>query len=142
MAKFGFKTEEGMLKPFFILAALEAPLFFVMMAWPSLAGVLLLYGLQALVTGFGSLTASGLQQKALGEYKDQDVNKVLAAESFVGIIASIISTLVYGFVLTGISIKTAMFIAAVAISVQAAIRLISPWIAFTKEQRKREPKTP
>lgn len=142
LAKLGYHGEEGMLKPFYILAALEAPLFFVMMAWPSLAGVLLLYGLQALVTGFGALTASGLMQKALGTYNDRDVNKVMAAESFVGIIASILSTIAYGFLLGGITTKTAMLIAAVAIAVQAVIRLASPWLAFTKAERSRKPSEP
>ena len=142
LTRLGFHSEEGMLLPFYILAALEAPLFFAMMWWPSMAGVLLLYGLQTLVTGFGALTASGLMQKSLGSYKDSEVNKVLAAESIVGIIASIVSTIAYGFLLTDISIKTAMLIAAVAIAVQAVIRLASPWLAFTKEERRRQPPPP
>lgn len=128
--------------PFYLLAALEAPLFWLMMSWPSMIGVLALYGLQSLATGFAIMTASGLHQKALGTYKGADVNKVLAAESFVGILAAIASTLVYGFLLSGIAIKTSMLIAAIAIGVQGAVRLAAPWLAFTKEQRKRRPGPP
>lgn len=142
LERFGFKTEESMLLPFYALAAIEVPLFWIMLHWPSMAGVLVLYGLQTLVTSFGLITVSGLEQKTLGSYKDDEVNKLLAGRSFLAILAAIASTLVYGFLLNGIAIQTSMLIAAIAITVQGALRLAVPWLSFTKEERRRQPAPP
>jgi hypothetical protein len=78
-----------------------------------------------------------VNQKKMGTYTGGEVNKVLAAESFLGILAAIVSTVLYGFVLTNIPIATALLIAAVATTIYGAFQLISPWLAFTKEQRSR-----
>jgi hypothetical protein len=131
----GFKTEESLTIPLYFMAALEAPLFWAMISFPSMWGILLLYGLQALATAFSGIVVAGLHQKTLGDLESKDVSKVLAAESFLGIIAAIIATYVYGFVLTGIPIATSLLIAAVATTVVCALRLAAPWLYFTKEQR-------
>ena len=79
---------------------------------------------------------TGLNQKTLGSYSHQDVNKIIAARSFMAIIAAIAATYLYGFVLTGIPIATALLIAAVAMSVLGAVRLAAPWLLFSKDQRR------
>ncbi|MFA5140117.1 MAG: hypothetical protein WC728_12870 [Elusimicrobiota bacterium] len=137
--KLGFKNEESLTIPLYVMAALEAPLFWVMISYPSMWGILMLYGMQALATAFSGIAVAGLHQKTLGELKSGDVSKVLAAESFLGIIAAIIATYVYGFVLTGIPIATSLLIAAIATTVLAALRLAAPWLYFTKEQRNAPP---
>jgi len=134
--KMGFKTEESLTIPFYLLAVLEAPLFWLMVSTTSPWAVLVLYGLQTLVTSFGTLVVSGLHQKTLGGLESKNVNKVLAAESFMGIIAAIVSTYLYGFVLNGISVSTSLYIAAIATTVLAAVRLAAPWLFFSKEQRR------
>ncbi|MBI5242496.1 MAG: hypothetical protein HY922_02280 [Elusimicrobia bacterium] len=131
----GFKTEEALSIPFFILAALEIPLFWIMISAPSMWAILGLYGLQTLVTSFGAMIVGGLHQKTLGNMPDGNVNKVLAAESFLGIIAAILSTYLYGFVLGDIPIRTALSIAAVAATVYGAMRAAAPWLFFTKAER-------
>ena len=133
--KFGFKNEEALMIPFYTLAALEVPLFWVMLYYPSLWGVLALYGLQSLVTSFGFLTVSGLNQKTLAGLDPKDVSKVLAAQSLLGMVAAIASTFAYGFLLTNIPIATSMLIAAIATTVMGALRIAAPWFATTKEQR-------
>ncbi|MDD5629453.1 MAG: hypothetical protein PHU21_10345, partial [Elusimicrobia bacterium] len=137
--RFGFKTEESMTVPLYILAALQIPLFWLMISVPSMWLVLPLYGLQTFLASFAAMIVSGVNQKKMGTFAGGQVNKILAAESFLGIIAAIISTLVYGFVLTNIPIATALLIAAVATTVYVAFQLISPWLAFTKEERRRTP---
>ena len=83
---------------------------------------------------------AGLTQKALGRYGNKmDMISVLSAESFIAIIAAIFSTSMYGFLLNSIATKTAMVMAAVAITVQDGIRVALPWLSFTKDQRKRQP---
>ncbi|MDE2144323.1 MAG: hypothetical protein KGJ84_18095, partial [Elusimicrobia bacterium] len=134
--KFGFKTEEALTVPFYFLAALEAPLFYLMIHTPTMLGAIALYGLQALVTGFIGISIQGLYQKNLGNQKDGDVNKILAADSLLGIGAAIISTFAYGFLLTNIPIATSLLIAAIATGVVALIRLAAPFLSFTKDQRK------
>jgi hypothetical protein len=134
--KLGFKTDEALTIPFYFLAALELPLFLLMMNTPSLLGVVALYGLQALSVGFIGIAISGLYQKNLGSRKDGEVNKVLAATSLIGIVAAIISTFVYGFVLKGIAIETALLIAAIATGAASLLRLAAPFLMFSKDQRK------
>jgi MFS family permease len=134
--KFGFKTDEALTVPFYVLAALEAPLFLLMIHTPTMLGAVALYGLQALVTGYIGIAISGLYQKNLGGQKDEDVNKILAADSLIGIAAAIISTVVYGFILTNIPIATSLIIAAVATGVVSLIRLAAPFLSFSKDQRK------
>ena len=134
--KMGFKTEEAQTVPFYFLAALEAPLFFLMIHTPTMLGAVGLYGLQSLAVGYIGIALSGLYQKNLGGQKDENVNKILAADSLIGIAAAILSTVVYGFILTNIPIATALLIAAVATGVVSALRLAAPFLSFTKDQRK------
>jgi hypothetical protein len=134
--KLGFKTDEALTIPFYILAALEAPLFLLMIHTPTMLGAVALYGLQSLVVGFIGIAISGLYQKNLGGQKDANVNKILAAQSLLGIAAAIISTYVYGFVLKDISISTSLTIAAIATGVMGLLRLLAPFLAFTKASRK------
>jgi hypothetical protein len=133
--KLGFKTEEGLTIPFYILAALEAPLFWLMIATPSMWAVVGLYLLQSLLVGYAGITISSFYQKTLGDHERKDVPKVLAAQSLINIFASILATYLYGFVLTGIPIATSLLIAAIATTVLSAIRLAAPWLLFNKEQR-------
>lgn len=139
--RFGFKTEEALTVPFYAIAALEAPLFFLMIGTHTIIGVVLLYGLQSLVLGFVGIAISGLYQKKLGAQKDKDVNKILAAQSLLGIAAAIISTFAYGFLLKDIAIGTSLTIAAVATGVMALLHLLAPFLAFTKAER-RPPQQP
>lgn len=134
--RFGFKTDEAMTIPFYILAALEAPLFLLMINTPTMLGAVALYGLQSLVVGFIGIAISGLYQKNLGGQKDEDVNKILAAQSLLGIAAAIVSTYVYGFVLKDISIATSLTIAAIATGVMALLRLAAPFLSFSKASRR------
>lgn len=134
--KLGFKTDEAMTIPFYILAALEAPLFLLMINTPTMLGAVALYGLQSLVVGFIGIAIQGLYQKNLGGQKDADVNKILAAQSLLGIAAAIVSTYVYGFVLKDISIATSLTIAAIATGVMALLRLAAPFLSFSKASRK------
>lgn len=137
--KLGFKTDEALTIPFFILAALEAPLFLLMINTPTMLGAIALYGLQALSVGFVGIAISGLYQKTLGRHKDENVNKILAAQSLLGIAAAIVSTYVYGFVLKDISIATSLTIAAIATGVMGLLRLAAPFLSFSKESRKSPP---
>jgi hypothetical protein len=134
--KFGFKTEEAQTIPFYFLAALEAPLFFLMIHTPTMLGAVALYGLQSLAVGYIGISLSGLYQKNLGGQKDENVNKILAADSLIGIGAAILSTVVYGFILTNIPIATSLMIAAIATGVVSLIRLAAPFMSFSKAQRK------
>ncbi len=134
--KLGFKTDEALTIPFYILAALEAPLFLIMIHTPTMLGAVALYGLQSLVVGFIGIAIQGLYQKNLGGQKDENVNKILAAQSLFGIAAAILSTYVYGFVLKDISISTSLTIAAIATGVMALLRLAAPFLSFSKATRK------
>ena len=133
--KLGFKTEESLTIPFYILAALEAPLFWLMIAAPSMWAVVGLYLLQSLLVGYAGITISSFYQKTLGDHDRKDVPKVLAAQSLINIFASILATYLYGFVLTGIPIATSLLIAAIATTVLSVIRLAAPWLLFSKESR-------
>lgn len=137
--RFGFKTDEALTIPFFILAALEAPLFLLMINTPTMLGAVALYGLQSLSVGFIGIAISGLYQKNLGRHKDENVNKILAAQSLLGIAAAIVSTYVYGFVLKDISIATSLTIAAIATGVMGLLRLAAPFLSFSKESRRTPP---
>ncbi len=137
--KMGFKTDEALTIPFFVLAALEAPLFLLMINTPTMLVAIALYGLQALSVGFIGIAIQGLYQKNLGGHKDANVSKILAAQSLLGIGAAIISTFVYGFLLKDIAISTALTIAAVATGVMGLLRLAAPFLAFSKESRKTPP---
>ena len=137
LGRLGFKSEESLTVPLYALATLEIPLFWLMISAHSMWLVLPLYGLQAFVTGFSTMVVSGLHQKKLGAYAS-DVSKILAAESFLGILAAIVSTVLYGFVLTKIPIATALLIAAVATTIFGAVRLAAPWLSFSKKERQRD----
>ena len=135
--KLGFKTEESLMVPFYIIAALEVPLFWLMIFSPSMLSVILLYGLQSFVLGFAGIAVAGVDQKVSGSFSKEDLPKVLAAQSFVGIVAAIISTLVYGFMLGNIAISTSLYIAAIATTVLGALRLAAPFMAFSRICRAR-----
>jgi MFS family permease len=134
--RLGFKTDEALTVPFYFLAALEAPLFYLMIHTPTMLGAVALYGLQSLAVGYIGIAISGLYQKNLGGQKDENVNKILAADSLIGIAAAIISTVVYGFILTNIPIATSLMIAAAATGVVSLVRLAAPFLSFTKAERK------
>ena len=136
LRKLGFKTEESLTVPFYILAAIEAPLFFLMIGTHSILGVVLLYGLQSLAVGFIGIAIASLYQQILGKWSDQDINKILAAESLIAIVADIISTRFYGTYLKDIPIHTSLIIAAVATGIMALLRLVTPFLAFSKDQRR------
>ncbi|MBI5209048.1 MAG: hypothetical protein HY927_03650 [Elusimicrobia bacterium] len=133
--KLGFKSDEALTIPFFIVSMLEVPLFWALISATSMWAVLGLYGLTSLVTGFAAILLLGLHQKALGKYSDSDITKILAAESLLGILAAILSTYLYGFVLTGIPIAKALLLAAGAISVLGVLRLAAPWMFYSKAER-------
>ncbi|PIR18586.1 MAG: hypothetical protein COV48_06725 [Elusimicrobia bacterium CG11_big_fil_rev_8_21_14_0_20_64_6] len=137
--KFGFKTDEALTIPFFVLAALEAPLFLLMINTTTIFGVVGLYALQSLAVGFVGIAIQGLYQKNLGGHKDTNINKILAAQSLLGIGAAILSTFVYGFLLKDIAISTSLMIAAIATGVMALLRLAAPFLSFSKESRRTPP---
>ncbi len=82
--------------------------------------------------GYIGIAISGLYQKTLGAQKDEDVTKILAVQSLFGIGAAIISTVVYGFLLTNIPIATSMLIAAIATTVVSALSVAAPFMSFTR----------
>ncbi|MFA5140590.1 MAG: hypothetical protein WC728_15285 [Elusimicrobiota bacterium] len=137
LKKLGFQTEESLLLPFYALSALAVPAFWLLIHASSIWTVLLLYGLGSLVTGFAGTIVTGVYQKSLGQYTSKQMNQVLAANSFISIIAAITSTFVYGYVLTGIPIATSLLIAAVATTVLGALRLAAPFMFFPKEKLRR-----
>lgn len=136
LKKLGFKTEESLTIPFYLLSALEVPLFWMMISFPSIWGILGLYALQSIVTGFGGIIVAGLYQKELGKYSQEEVPKILSARSFLGILTAILATYLYGFVLQGIPTQMALTIAGVAMTILGVIRVAAPWLFFSKEQRK------
>ncbi|MBI5622149.1 MAG: hypothetical protein HY924_00075 [Elusimicrobia bacterium] len=133
--KLGFKNEESLSIPFFLVSVLEVPVFWALISATSMWAVLGFYGLSALVTGFAAILLAGLHQKALGKYSDSQITKILAAESLLGILAAILSTYLYGFALGGIPIATALLMAAGAISVLGVLRIAAPWLFFSKAER-------
>jgi len=132
--KHGFKTEESLSIPFYFIAALEAPLFLLMIHTPTLLGVIGLYCLQALVIGFNGINIGGLYQRNMKSQKKEDVNKIYAANSLLTILVTIASTYAYGFLLKGISIADSMRIAAGVTGIVALVRLVAPFASFTKAQ--------
>ncbi|MBI4675955.1 MAG: hypothetical protein HY748_00030 [Elusimicrobia bacterium] len=137
--RLGFKSEEGLSIPFYIMAVLEVPLFWALISASSMWVVLGLYGLTSLATGFSAILIAGIHQKTLGKYSGSDITKILAAESLLGILAAILATYLYGFVLTGIPIAKALLLAAGATTVLGALRLAAPWLYFSKKERRGEP---
>ena len=133
--KLGFKSEESLTIPFYALAALEAPLFLLMMYSSSVLPVVALYGLQSLAAGYIGIAIQGLYQKNLGGQGAGNINKVLSAQSLLSMAAAIVSTFAYGFLLKNIAIETSMAIAAVAMCATALLRLAAPFLAFSKESR-------
>ena len=79
---------------------------------------------------------TGLYQKKLGEQGTKKMTQVLAASSFVSIVAAIASTFLYGYILNDIPVATSLLIAAVATTVLGLLRLAAPWLLFSKEERK------
>jgi hypothetical protein len=134
--KLGFKTEESKTVPLYFLAALEAPLFLLMITTPTLLGVIALYGLQALATSFIGIAIQGLIQKKMGEQQPGDINRIMVAQSLISMAIAIASTFVYGFLLPGIALDTLMLIASAAIGAVAVVRVAAPFLAFSKESRK------
>ncbi|MFA6030558.1 MAG: hypothetical protein WC969_11945 [Elusimicrobiota bacterium] len=137
LARLGFRTEESLTVPFYLLAAVEVPLFWLLVSTGSIWAALGIYGLQSLVTAFAGIVMSGLYQKALGSFEREDVPKVLAARSFMNICAAILSTYVFGFVLKGVPLATMLTVAAVAMTALGALRVAAPWLMLSKEERTR-----
>lgn len=133
--RLGFKTEEQLTIPFYAVALLEVAAFWAMIYYPSFWLVLSLYGLQTLASGFAGLIVTGLYQKKLGEQGTKKMTQVLAASSFISIIAAIISTFLYGYILKDIPVATSLLIAAVATTVLGLLRLAAPWLMFSKAER-------
>jgi hypothetical protein len=133
-----FKTEESLSIPFYMMAALGVPAFWFMISNPSIWTVLGLYGLQTFLGGFVGLTITGLYQKNLGAYSSKQMNQVLAASSFINILAAIAATYAYGFLLADIPLATMLTVAAVATTVAGLLQIAAPWLMFTKAQRKGE----
>ena len=131
-----FKTEESLSIPFYILAALGVPAFWAMISFPSVWTVLGLYGLQTLLGGFIGLTITGIYQKNLSAYSSKQMNQVLAASSFLNILAAIAATYAYGFVLSDIPLTTMLTVAAIATTVAGLLQVAAPWLMFSKQERK------
>ncbi|MFH1724386.1 MAG: hypothetical protein ABII00_07170 [Elusimicrobiota bacterium] len=141
--KLGFKTEESLTIPFYIMAFLQVPAFWAMTMISSPPAILLLWGLQNLVVAFSGTVMAGIHQKTLSRYTSKQMNQVLAANSLVTILAAILATYLYGSVLAGIPIATSLLIAAVATTVLGLLRLASPWLLFSRAERRGEsPGTP
>jgi hypothetical protein len=137
LKKFGFQTEESLLLPFYALSSLAVPAFWLLIRAGSIWTVLLLYGLGSFVTGFAGTIVTGVYQKNLGQYGSRQMNQVLAANSFVSILAAIAASFVYGYILSGVPIATNLFIAAVATTVLGVLRLAAPFLFFPKEKLER-----
>ena len=133
--RLGFKTEESLTIPAVLLGLLEIPLFWLMIASPSMWAVIGLYGLQSFVTGFMTVMLAGVNQKALGAHTRDEVNKIVAAQSFMLILAAVASTYVYGFILTGIPLAAGLAIAGVVTTLLDLARAVSPWLLYSREQR-------
>jgi hypothetical protein len=140
--RLGFKTEESLTIPFYVIAAIEIPAFWAMVYFPSFWGVLGLYGLQAMVGGYAGLIVSGIYQKQLGGYSSKQLTQVLAANSFISILAAIAATYLYGFLLPGISIQTSLLIAAVATTILGALRLAAPWLSSPRSSARARRRSP
>lgn len=136
LKRLGARTEESLLIPLGVIGLLEIPAFWGIVHFPSFWTVVLLYGLQALATGFGALVVTGIHQKTLGRYTQRQMNQILAANSLLAILAAILVTWLYGFVLTSIPVATSLVIAGVAVTALALLRLASPWLYFSKDQRR------
>ncbi|MFH1723264.1 MAG: hypothetical protein ABII00_01460 [Elusimicrobiota bacterium] len=134
--KLGFRTEESLTIPFYAVSFVQVLAFWAMIHSPSFWGVLFLYALQSLSAGFVGLVMTGIYQKNISKYSSKQMNRVLAANSFLGILAAIAATYIYGFVLKGIPIATSLMIAGVAMTVLGVLQIASPWMYFTKEERK------
>ena len=148
--KVGFKTEAALSIPFYFIAALEAPLFFVMIHTHSLLGVALLFGLQSLVVGFSGINVTGLTQSNMQDRQEEDVNKIYAAGSLLTTMVTCLSTLMYGVFLsaflayltkhpavhlTNAMVNTIfMWGATAATAAISLVRLAAPFLSFTKAQ--------
>ncbi|MFH2202767.1 MAG: hypothetical protein ABIJ96_06615 [Elusimicrobiota bacterium] len=133
--KLGFTTEERLTIPFYVLSFLSVPAFWWMINTGSVVGLLALYGLQTFLGGFVGMVMTGIYQKKIRGYNDLQMNQVLAANSFVGILAAIAATLLYGFVLNGVAISTSLWIAGIATTVLGLIQLFAPMLLFSKGER-------
>lgn len=137
--RLGFKTEEQLTIPFYAVAFAEVLAFWAMIYYPSFWLVLSLYGLQTLASGFAGLIVTGIYQKKLGEQGPRKMTQVLAASSFVSIVAAIASTFLYGYILKDIPVATSLLIAASATTVLGLLRLAAPWLLFSKDERRGGP---
>jgi hypothetical protein len=137
LRRFGFASEESLAAPLYLLAAAEAPLFWAMTSSRSVWAVFALFGLQSMSTSFARIVTAGLYQKRLGSYGLSSVPRILAARSFLGILASILSTCLFGFGLRGLPLACALRIAACATTALALAGAVSPWLMFGREQRSR-----
>ncbi|MEE8424303.1 MAG: hypothetical protein V3S11_00660, partial [Elusimicrobiota bacterium] len=137
-SRLGFKTEEALAIPFYAIAALSVPAFWLMISTGSFWGLLGLYGLQTFLGSFAMILITGVFQKNLDGFKKKRY-QILSATSFVSILAAIAATYLYGFVLSDIPIQTSLYIAAIATTILGGFQLAAPWLMFRKDQRKKKP---
>lgn len=130
--RLGFKSEEALTTPFVLIAALEIPLFWLMIHTGSLAGAVALFALQAFSSGFAGVMLASVSQKAMGSFDRSQVNKIIATQSLLQIAAAIAATCLYGFVLTGVPLATLLTVAAVSVTVLGLARAAAPWLLFRK----------
>jgi uncharacterized membrane protein len=140
LGKLGFKSEGSLAIPLGVVAALEVPLFWLMISVPSLWLIVPLYGLQALCASFVSIVLSGLNQKKQADYTEDQLQKMLSAQSLWGILATVGSLCVSKMWLSNVPISTMLLIAAIFTTVYGAAQLAFPWLGLSKAERQRAPK--
>ena len=131
----GFKTEESRIIPFYFLAALGVPLFWIMIGVHSIWPLVALYALQCLIGGFEIILTNGLTQKKLGTYSQTQTNRIMSAEYLLGIFAAIAVTLASARWLAHIPLHVSLLWAAVATTIYGIVQLVAPWLAFSKQER-------
>ncbi|MFA5141254.1 MAG: MFS transporter [Elusimicrobiota bacterium] len=137
LSRFGFKTEESLLLPFGLIALLEAPFFWLMLQAPSILWALPLVVMQTLSIGFSNLLIAGLTQKTLGGFSADDVNSVVAVRAVLNILAAVLGTSLFGFVLKGMPLSVSLTLCLAATAAMGLYRLAAPWLILSREQRAR-----
>jgi hypothetical protein len=137
LAKIGFKSEGSLTIPMGVIAALEVPLFWLMITVPSLWLIVPLYGLQALCSSFINIVLCGLNQSKQAEYTEDQLQKMLSAQSLWGISAVVAALVISQMVLGSVPIATLLLIAAIFTSVYGAAQIAFPWLGLSKAERQR-----
>jgi hypothetical protein len=139
LSRSGFKTEEALLLPVSLIALLEAPFFWLMLQASSILWVLPLVVAQTLAIGFSNLLIAGLMQKTLGGFSADDVNSVLAVRALMNILAAVLGTGLFGFVLKGMPLSVSLTLCLAATAAMGLYRLALPWLASLPSDRPRGP---